>query len=88
MNCFGIRRISSGLLIATALAAAGCGTTPADFGITGPSPGQSLTPPEPTPAETNPDAIAVLPGVRTGSDPYAPSVLVGPAAPGSFFGSD
>ena len=67
---------------------AGCVTTPADFGITGPSPGQSLTPPVPTAAETNPDATAVIPGVRTGGDPYAPSVLMEPATPGKFFGSD
>ena len=71
---------------------AACGSTPSDFGITGPSPGMSLTPPVPTPAQeaarANPDSAAAIPGVRTGTDVYAPSVLTGPVTPGSFFGSD
>ena len=76
------------LLIAAAAALDACGTTPADFGITGPSPGMSLTPPAPPPAQANPDAMAVIPGVRTGSDTSGPAVLQGRATPGSFFGSD
>ncbi len=81
----------SGLAVA-AVALGACGYTPAELGLTGPSPGQSLTPPAPTAAETgaaaNPDATPVLPGVRTGGDTYTPSVQVGPATPGSFYGSD
>ncbi len=71
-----------------ALALSGCGTSPADFGITGPSPGMSLAPPAPPPARGNPDATAVIPGVRTGSDASGPAVLRGRATPGTFFGSD
>lgn len=82
----------AGLLAVAAVSLAACDTTPADFGITGPSPGMSLTPPAPTPAQAaaqaNPDAQAVMPGVRTGSDTNAPSMLSGPAPAGSFFGSD
>jgi hypothetical protein len=82
-------RLFLGLLLAGAAASLGaCGHTPAELGITGPSPGQSLTPPAPTMAETNPDATPLLPGVRTGEDPYAPSVLMGPTTTGKFYGSD
>ena len=83
------RIILTGLLLGAAATSLGaCNSSPADFGITGPSPGQSLFPPAPTASETNPDATAVIPGVRTGSDAYAPSVLMAPAVPGKFFGAD
>ena len=87
------RKILLAALLAAACASLGaCGTSPADFGITGPNPGMSLTPPAPTAAQAaaqaNPDAAGVLPGVRTGSDTNAPSMLSGPAPAGSFFGSD
>ena len=65
-----------------------CGYTPAQLGITGPQPRQSLTPPAPTAAEANPDATTELPGVRTGGDAYAPSVQMAPPAAGKFYGSD
>jgi hypothetical protein len=85
------------ILAALALACAcgplaACDSKPGDFGITGPSPGMSLTPPVPTPAQeaarANPDSAAAIPGVRTGTDVYAPSVLTGPVTPGSYFGAD
>ena len=87
------RTISLAMLAAaTALALGACGTDPADFGITGPSPGMSLTPPIPTPAQAaaqaNPDSASVMPGARTGGDSYTPSVLLGTPTPGSFYGSD
>ena len=72
-----------------------CGYTPAQLGITGPQPRQSLTPPAPTAAEANPAAAEAnpaatteLPGVRTGGDAYAPSVQMAPPAAGKFYGSD
>jgi hypothetical protein len=80
------RLVCSGLLLAAAASLGGCGTKPSDFGITGPSPGQSLTPPPAPPA--NPDATAVLPGARTGVDLFSPGSFRGPATPGQFFGSD
>ena len=84
-----IERLATGLLLGAAATSLGaCNSSPAVFGITGPSPDQSLFPPGPTASETNPDATAVIPGVRTGSDAYAPSVLMAPAVPGKFFGAD
>ncbi len=84
-------RLTAPLIVAlcvAALALSACGTSPADFGITGPSPGMNLAPPPPPPARGNPDATAVIPGVRTGSDASGPAVLQGRATPGTFFGSD
>lgn len=80
--------LAGAALTLAALTLAACGYSPAELGITGPSPGQSLTPPPPTAAELNPDASAVLPGVQTGNDPYAPSVLTQPSANGKFYGTD
>ena len=82
----------AGLLAVAAVSLAACDTTPADFGITGPSPGMSLTPPAPTAAQAAakaiPDAAGVMPGARTGGDTYAPSILIGPPEAGSFYGSN
>jgi hypothetical protein len=84
-----MRYILTGLLLSAAsVALSACGTSPADFGITGPSPGQSLNPPPPTLAQTNPDASSVIPGVQNGANTIAPSILNGPAVPGTFYGSD
>ena len=87
------RNILLAALVAAACASLGaCGTSPADFGITGPNPGMSLTPPAPTAAQAaaqaNPDAAGVMPGARTGGDTYAPSILIGPPEAGSFYGSN
>ena len=83
------RKISLGCWLAIATLPLGaCGYTPQELGITGPSPGQSLTPPPPTAAMTHPDATPALPGVRTGDDAYSPSVMMAPPTPGKFYGSD
>jgi hypothetical protein len=76
------------LLSAAVMSLSACGTSPADFGITGPSPGLNLNPPPPTQAQTNPDASSVIPGVLTGNDSFTPTILNGPAVPGSFYGFD
>jgi hypothetical protein len=80
--------ILGSLLSAAAGALSACGSSPADFGITGPTPGQNLNPPPPTQAQINPDAPSVIPGVQTGNDSFTPSILNAPAQPGKFFGSD
>ena len=82
------RYVVTGLLLsATVVALSACGS-PTDFGITGPSPGMSLSPPPPTQAQLNPDAASVIPGVQTGNDSFTPSILNAPAVPGTFYGSD
>jgi hypothetical protein len=67
----------------------GCGSSPADFGITGPAPRPNLSPP-PVQAADNPDATSVIPGVQTGSgmSTSMSPILNAPAVPGTFYGSD
>jgi hypothetical protein len=69
------------LLSGLAAGLAGCGTTPADFGITGPGTGEMLLrPPE------NADATNQVPGVQSSDQHYAPSIRTGAGTAGSFFG--
>ena len=59
-----VSRIRPGALILL-LALGGCGYTPAQLGITGPTPGAATAA---TPLGGNSDAQAVIPGVQTNGD--------------------
>jgi hypothetical protein len=70
-----------GLLSGLAAGLSGCGTTPADFGITGPGTGETLLH-----KPGNADATNQVPGVQSSDPHYTPSIHTGANTAGSFYG--